>query len=39
MTNSQKSDTEKIKLTKEDIRIDISEVIKDNEIINDSLKP
>ena len=39
MTNSQKSDTEKINLTKEDIRIDISEVIKDNEIINDSLKP
>ena len=39
MTNSQKSDTEKINLIEEGIKIGISEVIKHNEVIINSLKP
>ena len=39
MMNSQTSDTEKINLIEEDKRIGINEVIKRNEIFNDSLKP
>ena len=37
--NSQRSDTEKINLIEEGKKIDINEVIKHNEIINNSLKP
>ena len=36
--NSQRSDTEKINLIEEGKRIDIDEIIKHNEIINNSLK-
>ena len=39
MMNSQRSDTEKINLIEEGKKIDINEVIKRNEIINNSLKP
>ena len=39
MNNSQTSDTEKINLIEEGKKIDINEVIKRNEIINNSLKP
>ena len=39
MMNSQKSDVEKINLIEEDKKIGINEVIKRNEIINNSLKP
>ena len=39
MMNSQRSDTEKINLIKEGKKIGINEVIKRNEIINNSLKP
>ena len=39
MINSQRSDTEKINLIEEGKTIDINEVIKGNEIINNSLKP
>ena len=39
MMNSQTSDTEKINLIEEDKRIGVNEVIKRNEIFNDSLKP
>ena len=39
MMNSQRSDTEKNNLIEEGKKIDINEVIKHNEIINDSLKP
>ena len=39
MINSQRSDTEKINLIEEDKKIGIDEVIKCNEIINNSLKP
>ena len=38
MMNSQRSDTEKNNLIEESKKIDINEVIKRNEIINDSLK-
>ena len=38
MMNSQRSDTEKINLIEEGKRIDIDEIIKHNEIINNSLK-
>ena len=37
--NSQKSDTEKINLIREGKNIGINEIIKPNEIINNSLKP
>ena len=37
--NSQRSDTEKINLIEEGKKIGINEVIKHNEIINNSLKP
>ena len=39
MMNSQRSDSEKINLTEEGKKIGINEVIKHNEIINNSLKP
>ena len=39
MINSQRSDTEKINLIEEGKKIGINEVIKRNEIINNSLKP
>ena len=39
MMNSQRSDTEKISLIEDGKEIGINEVIKRNEIINDSLKP
>ena len=39
MTNSQWSDTEKINLIEEGKKIDINEVIKHSETINNSLKP
>ena len=39
MTNSQRSDTEKINLIQKGKKIGINEVIKRNEIINNSLKP
>ena len=39
MMNSQRSDTEKIKLTEEGKKIGINEIIKHNEIIKNSLKP
>ena len=39
MTNSQRSDTEKINLIEEGKKIGINEVVKRNEIINNSLKP
>ena len=39
MMNSQRSDVEKINLIEEDNKIGINEVIKRNEIINNSLKP
>ena len=39
MMNSQRSDTEKINLIEEGKKIGIIEVIKRNEIINNSLKP
>ena len=39
MINSQRSDTEKINLIEEGKKIDINEVIKRNEIINNSLRP
>ena len=39
MMNSQRSDTEKINLIEEGKKIDINEVVKRNEIINNSLKP
>ena len=38
MMNSQRSDAEKISLTEEGKKIGINEVIKHNEIINNSLK-
>ena len=38
MMNSQRSDVEKISLTEEGKKIGINEVIKPNEIINNSLK-
>ena len=38
MMNSQKSDSEKKQLIEEDKKISIDEVIKCNEIINNSLK-
>ena len=38
MTNSQRSDVEKVSLIEEGKKIDINEVIKHNEIINNSLK-
>ena len=38
MMNSQRSDTEKNNLIEESKKIDINEVIKRNEIINNSLK-
>ena len=38
MMNSQRSDTEKINLIEEGKRLDIDEIIKHNEIINNSLK-
>ena len=37
--NSQRSDREKINLIEESKKIDINEVIKHTEIINNSLKP
>ena len=39
MINSQRSDTERINLIEEGKKIGINEVIKRNEIINNSLKP
>ena len=39
MMNSQRSDTEKINLIEESKKIDINEVYKHIEIINNSLKP
>ena len=39
MMNSQRSNIEKINLIEEGKKIDISELIKHNEIINNSLKP
>ena len=39
MMNGQRSDTEKINLIEEGKKIDINQVIKHNEIINNSLKP
>ena len=39
MMNSHRSNTEKINLIDEDKKIGINEVIKRNEIINNSLKP
>ena len=39
MMKSQRSDTEKINLLEEGKRIAVNEVIKWNEIINNSLKP
>ena len=39
MMKSQRSDVEKINLVEEDKKIRIKEVIKHNEIINNSLKP
>ena len=39
MMNSQRSDVEKISLIEEGKKIGINEVIKCNEIINNSLKP
>ena len=39
MLNSQRSDTEKINLIKEGKRMGVNEIIKPNEIINNSLKP
>ena len=39
MMNSQRSDTGRINLTEEGKRIGNNEVIKHNEIINNSLKP
>ena len=38
MMNSQRSDTEKINLIEKVKKIDIDEIIKHNEFINDSLK-
>ena len=37
--NSQRSDTERINVIQEGKKIDINEIIKCNEIINNSLKP
>ena len=39
MMNSQRNDVEKINLIKEGKKISLNEVIKCNEIINNSLKP
>ena len=39
MMNSQRSDIEKINLIEEGRKIGINEVIKCNEIVNNSLKP
>ena len=39
MTNSPRSDVEKINLIEEGKKIGINEVIKRNEIINNNLKP
>ena len=39
MTNSPRSDVEKINLIEEGKKIGINEVIKRNEIFNNSLKP
>ena len=39
MMNSQRNDVEKINLIEESKKIGINEVIKCNEIINNSLKP
>ena len=39
MMKSQRSDVEKINLVEEDKKIRIKEVVKHNEIINNSLKP
>ena len=38
MMNSQRSDAEKVSLIEEGKKIDINEVIKCNEIVNNSLK-
>ena len=38
MMNSQRNDVEKVRLIEEGKKIDINEVIKWNEIINNSLK-
>ena len=38
MMNSQRSDAEKVNLIKEGKKIGINEVIKGNEIVNNSLK-
>ena len=38
MMNSQRSDAEKVNLIEEGKKIDINEVIRGNEIINNSLK-
>ena len=38
MINSQRSDAEKVNLIKEGKKIGINEVIKGNEIVNNSLK-
>ena len=38
MMNSQRSDAEKVNLIEEDKKMGINEVIKRNEIINNSLK-
>ena len=39
LMNSQRSDVEKVNLTEEGKKIGINEVIKRNEIVNNSLKP
>ena len=39
MMDSQRSDAEKINLIKESKKIGINEVVKHNEVINNSLKP
>ena len=39
MMNSHRRDAEKVRLIEEDKKIGINEVIKCNEIINNSLKP
>ena len=39
MMNSQRSDVEKINLIEDDKKIGITEVVKCNEIISNSLKP
>ena len=39
MMNGQRSDTEQINIIEEGKKIDFNQVIKHNEIINNSLKP